>query len=186
MRRLAALPLLAGLAACAPTPPAGEAPAAKANAALHAFTFFVGDVEARDPRITDFIQADCGVVALARVPGIPLGDALLRPDLVVQYDENDAVVHRWGKSYSSEILAIAGDQLFFGASPGGDAGPFRTSPAGDVTVAVPLAANLEANSSVIPCPAALPGFPDMALVTCYETTDMAGRKLRLAWEAGCP
>ena len=69
---------------------------------------------------------------------------------------------------------------------GGDAGPFRTTPAGDVTVAVPLATNLEDNASFIACPESLPSFADMSLVSCYQTTDVAGRPLKLAWEAGCP
>ena len=57
---------------------------------------------------------------------------------------------------------------------------------GAVHVAEPQAANLEANARYVTCPAALPSYPDMSLVACYETTDVAGRKLNLAWEAGCP
>ena len=184
MRRVLSLFALAVLAGCAPAPV--EKPAAAAPAPLHAFAFFVSDLQARDPRIVEHIQSDCGMVAIARVPAIPVDDDLILPDVVVQYDEAGAEVQRWSKSYSSQILAISGDQMFFGASPGGDAGPFRTTPAGDVTVAVPLATNLEANASYVTCPDALPSFADMALVSCYETTDVAGRKLNLAWEAGCP
>jgi hypothetical protein len=197
-----ALPLLlvAALAACAPATspaPASEpvpspvgttdkSPSLAAVPKLHAFTFFVSDLQSRDPRIVEYIQSDCGTVAITHVKAIPVDDDLILPDIVVQYDETGAEVHRWSKSYSSQVLAISGDQMFFGASPGGDPGPFRTTPAGDVTVAVPLATNLEAGASYVNCPAALASFPDMSLVSCYETTDVAGRKLNLAWEAGCP
>jgi hypothetical protein len=186
MSRLPPLLLLAALAGCAPEPqaPAPKAPAAAAT--LHAFTFFVSDLQARDPRVVDIIQSDCGMVAVTHVSAIPLDDPLILPDLVVQYDEAGAEVRRWAKSYSSQILAISGDQMFFGASPGGDAGPFRTTPAGDVTVAVPLATNLEANATYVACPASLQSFPDISLVSCYRTTDVAGRPINLAWEAGCP
>ena len=184
MRRVLPLFALAVLAGCAPAPV--EKPAAAAPAPLHAFAFFVSDLQARDPRIADIIQSDCGMVAIARVPAIPLDDPLILPDVVVQYDDAGAEVQRWAKSYSSQILAISGNEMYFGASPGGDAGPFRTTPAGDVTVAVPLASNLEDDARFVACPASLPSFADMALVSCYETADVAGRPLKLAWEAGCP
>jgi hypothetical protein len=184
MRRVLSLIALALLAGCAPTPQEQEAAATPAP--LHTFAFFVSDLQARDPRIAEIIQSDCGMVAIARVPAIPIDDPLILPDLVVQYDEAGGEVHRWAKSYSSQILAISGNEMFFGASPGGDAGPFRTTPAGDITVAVPLASNLEANASFVECPASLAAFADMSLVSCYETTDVAGRKINLAWEAGCP
>ena len=186
MRRALPLLLLAALAGCAPEPSTPGPKAATARPGLHTFTFFVSDLSVRDPRIVEYIQSDCGMVAITRVPAVPVDDDLILPDVVVQYDEAGAEMHRWSKSYSSQILAISGDQMFFGASPGGDAGPFRTTPAGDVTVAVPLATNLEANASYVTCPASLPSFPDMSQVSCYETTDVAGRRLRLAWEAGCP
>lgn len=192
MRPALALLMVAALAGCAPAPAPRDAAAPAAPAAsaappkLHAFTFFVSDLQVRDPRIVEYIQSDCGTVAITRVPAIPIDDPLIRPDLVVQYDESGAELRRWAKSYSSQILAISGDEMFFGASAGGDVGPFRTTPAGGVTVAVPLASNLEANASYVTCPDALPTFPDMSLVSCYETTDVAGRKLHLAWEAGCP
>jgi hypothetical protein len=186
MRRALPLLLLAALAGCAPAPASRDAEAPSARPKLHAFAFFVNDLQARDPRVVDIIQSDCGMVAIARVPAIPVDDPLILPDLVLQYDEAGAEVRRWSKSYSSQILAISGDQMFFGASPGGDAGPFRTTPAGDVTVAVPLATNLEDNASFVTCPESLAGFADMSLVSCYQTTDVAGRTLYLAWEAGCP
>ena len=186
MRGALSLLLLAALAGCSPAPPAPVATAPAARPKLHALTFFVSDLQARDPRIAEVIQSDCGMVAVTRVPAIPVDDDLILPDIVVQYDDAGSEVHRWAKSYSSQILAISGNEMFFGASPGGDAGPFRTTPAGDVAVAVPLATNLEANASYVTCPDALPSFPNMELVSCYETTDVAGRKLRLAWEAGCP
>ncbi|MBW8369330.1 MAG: hypothetical protein K0M70_15935 [Arenimonas sp.] len=179
---LLAFPLL--LAGCAPEPAATPAPAS--DAPLHTFAFFVSDLQARDARIADYAQADCGMVAIARVSRIPIDDDLILPDLVVQYDQDGGEIKRWAKSYSSEILAISGDDLFFGASPGGDAGPFRTTPTGEVAVAVPLASNLEANARYVACPEALPSFSDMSLVNCYQTTDVAGRPLNLAWEAGCP
>ena len=183
MRRALPLLALAWLAGCAPAPSQDKA---AAPAPLHAFAFFVSDLQARDPRIVNLVQADCGLVAIARVPAIPLDDDLILPDIVVQYDPAGTERRRWAKSYSSEILAVAGDDLYFGDSPGGDAGPFRTTPAGDVAVAAPLAANLEANARYVACPASLPSFNDMSLVSCYETTDVAGRPLLLAWEAGCP
>ncbi len=184
MRPAVLLPGLALLAGCAPAP--AQKPADAPQAPLHTFAFFVSDLEARDPRIADYVRSDCGMVAIASVHAIPTNDPLILPDRVVQYDEAGAELHRWSKSYSSQILAISGDQLYFGASPGGDAGPFRTNPAGDVVLAMPLASNLEDNATYVTCPASLASFPDMALVSCYETTDVAGRKLRLAWEAGCP
>ncbi len=183
MRRvlsLLATPLL--LAGCTPAPTETPAPIAP----LHTFSFFVSDLQARDARIADYLQGDCGMVAIARVSRIPIDDALILPDLVVQYDEAGGELRRWAKSFSSEILAISGDDLFFGASPGGDAGPFRTTPTGEVAVAVPLASNLEANARYVACPDSLHGFHDMSLVNCYQTTDVAGRPLNLAWEAGCP
>ncbi len=186
MRRVLPMLLLAALAGCAPAPSSTDAKPDAARPKLHAFAFFVSDLQARDPRITEIIQSDCGMVAIARVPSIPIDDPLILPDLVVQYDEAGAEMQRWAKSYSSQILAIAGDQMFFAASPGGDAGPFRTTPAGDVTVAVPLATNLEANASFVACPESLHSFADMSLVSCYRTTDVAGRPINLAWEAGCP
>lgn len=186
MRPALPLLLLAALGGCAPAPSPNGAKAPAAPPQLHAFAFFVSDLQARDPRVVEIIQSDCGMVAVARVPGIPIDDPLILPDLVVQYDDAGAEVQRWAKSYSSQILAISGKDLFFGASPGGDAGPFRTTPAGDVTLAVPLATNLEDNASFVACPASLPSFADMSLVSCYRTTDVAGRPLNLAWEAGCP
>ena len=190
MRHVLPLLMLATLAGCAPAPapvPASnDAKPAAARPKLHTFAFFVSDLQARDPRIVDYVQADCGMVAITRVPAIPIDDELIIPDLVVQFDEAGGELRRWAKSYSSEILAISGDDLYFGDSVGGDAGPFRTTPAGDVTVAVPLATNLEADASYIDCPASMDAFADMSMVTCYETNDVAGRKLRLAWEAACP
>ena len=185
MRCVLSLLSLVLMAGCAPAPPEKPAQAA-APAPLHTFAFFVSDLQARDPRIADHIQADCGMVAIARVDRIPVDDELILPDLVVQYGDDGRELKRWSKSFSSEILAISGDDLYFGASPGGDAGPFRTTPSGEVEVAVPLATNLEANARFVTCPTALEAFADMALVSCYQTTDVAGRPLNLAWEAGCP
>ena len=181
-RALVLIPVLL-FAGCAPAPPEA-APAGPPP--LHAFAFFVSDLQARDARIADLVEADCGLVAIARVPSIPLDDPLILPDVVVQYDADGAELRRWSKSFSSEILAVSGDDLYFGSSPGGDAGPFRTTPTGAVELAVPLAANLEASARYVACPASLPSFSDMSLVSCYETADVAGRPLRLAWEAGCP
>ena len=82
--------------------------------------------------------------------------------------------------------AIQGDDLYFGASPGGAKGPFRTSPAGDVVLATPLSTGLSERAELMACPAALPSFPDMSLVVCYAAQDAGGRPLNLAWDAGCP
>ncbi|TNJ33682.1 hypothetical protein [Arenimonas terrae] len=185
MMRLA-LPLLlaAATAACSPASAPGDAAAAAPVA--HTFAFFAADPDSRDPRIIDWVAGDCSEVALARVSRMPADDAVLKPDIVVEFGDDGSERRRWLKPYSAEILAIQGDDLYFGASPGGAKGPFRTSPAGEVVLATPLSTGLSERAELMSCPDTLPSFPDMSLVVCYAAQDAGGRPLNLAWDAGCP
>jgi hypothetical protein len=176
-------------AGCTEAPASGRVDASKPAGAEHSYPFavFTTDPDSRDPRILDWIEADCANVALVALARMPVDDPLLRPDRVVEFDAAGRELRRWHKPYSAEILAIQGDDLYFGASPGGAKGPFRTNPAGEITPAVPLTASLSEQAELVDCPAALAAFPDdMSLVTCYRASDSAGRPLLLAWEAGCP
>ena len=176
-------------AACSDSPASGRVDArTPAGAeARYPLAVFVSDPDSRDPRILGWLEADCATVALVALDRMPVDDPLLRPDRVVQFDEAGRELRRWHKPYSAEILAIQGDDLYFGASPGGAKGPFRTNPAGELTPSVPLATGLSASATITDCPARLEAFPDdMSLVTCYRASDGAGRPILLAWEAGCP
>jgi hypothetical protein len=184
MRTLFPLALLACIAGCSRGDAMADAPAAAA--VPHRFAVFDTDPGIRDPRVIDWIETDCRDVALVALPRLPINDSVLKPDLVVEFDQDGRERRRWAKPFSAEILSIQGDDLYFGASPRGDKGPFRTTPAGDMVLAAPLSTHLTRDAELITCPTSLSAFPDLSLVVCYQAKDAAGHPIRLAWEAGCP
>ena len=70
------------LAGCSPAPASDAAAATGPVAAkpLHTFAMLVDDPDSRDPRIVDWVDMDCHIVALALLPNLPMNDPVLTPD----------------------------------------------------------------------------------------------------------
>ena len=75
MRPALPLLLLAALGGCAPAPSPTGAKAPAAPPQLHAFAFFVSDLQARDPRVVEIISP---TAAWSRWPGCPAFRSTIR------------------------------------------------------------------------------------------------------------
>ncbi|MBN7138258.1 hypothetical protein A7A76_04000 [Lysobacter enzymogenes] len=128
----------------------------------------------------------CGAYPVARVDAIPLRDAWLRPDWVVEFDDKDREIQRWGRPMAAELTGLDGARLGFRVDAHGQRGEFATTPDGALQ-ALPgqaASASLYASARQIECPA-LPTFAESDYVQCFVVKDAAGGERRLAWEAPC-
>lgn len=184
------------LSACEPskeasTPAAVPAPTATAPAAAEtpapvvaptyefAFTF-QGKEGSQDPRILRFEDGPCGSTPVAKVATIPLSDAILLPDFVVEFDATGKEINRWGKPYEAEVIGLDGDRLQFRTS---DDHAFWTDTTGAVgTLDNAPTATLDA--PLIDCPA-LPTFAESEYEQCYDIGGTEGPRRSLAWEGVC-
>lgn len=129
----------------------------------------------------------CGPVLIARVATIPLEDARVLPDWVVEFDASGKQVRKWGVPYEALVVAIDGQRLQFRT----DTGTYWTDAAGAVEQAdanglgagVERPASLVDAGTALECPAGIAG-PD-AEVQCATVRDAAGQERRLAVETVC-
>ncbi len=176
----------------AATPATPAAAAAPALAPTFVFGFTALQPERDDPRIVDWVEDPCGMTAMAQVAAIPVDDPSLLPDYVVEFDAEGAEIKRWGKPYSAEIVAIAGERLHFRGDLEGRDRVFWTRPDGalgllEERLADPAAAPAPgfADGAVeVDCPV-LPVFAGSDYVQCYEITDGDGARRRVAFEGAC-
>ena len=171
----------------APTPapaPVAAAPVAAetpAPATTYEFAFTLqGDQASQDPRILRFEDGPCGTTPVAKVATMPLTDAALLPDFVVEFDAAGKETSRWGKPYEAVVIGLEGDRLHFRT---GNGQTFWTDTAGAVGVldAAPVA---ELDAPLIDCPA-LPTFAKSEYEQCYSIGGTDDRKRTLAWEGAC-
>lgn len=173
------------ISAQAPAPaPVAAAPVvaeAPAPAATYEFAFTLqGDQASQDPRILRFEDGPCGRTPIAKVATMPLTDAALLPDFVVEFDAGGKETSRWGKPYEAVVIGLEGDRLHFRT---GNGQTFWTDTAGAVGVldAAPVA---ELDAPLIDCPA-LPTFAKSEYEQCYSIGGTDDRKRTLAWEGAC-
>lgn len=155
-----------------------EAPAPATN---YEFAFTLqGDQASQDPRILRFEDGPCGKTPIAKVATMPLTDAALLPDFVVEFDAGGKETSRWGKPYEAVVIGLDGDRLQFRT---GNDQAFWTDPTGAVGVldAAPVA---ELDAPLIDCPA-LPTFAKSEYEQCYSIGGTDDRKRTLAWEGAC-
>ena len=200
-RALPAAMLALGLAACAPgtaptdaaaapaaagpaAPRAGAAPAEASTATgRYEFAFLARDPGRVDARITDWVEDACGLLALARVDVMPLDDPQLRADLVIEFAADGAELQRWAKPYGAEILGLSGNRLVFGQGTSDARQAWWTDVRGGIGDAGGLAGGLGGDARAIDCPTLDAAAADT--LQCYEITDQAGLRRRLAWEGAC-
>ena len=203
LSRAGAALLALALSACAPAdgapgaqaaaPDAAEADAWPATRAADAattptgryeFAFLVRDAHREDARITAWTDDDCGLVALARVDAMPLDDPQLRADLVVEFAADGAELQRWAKPYGAEILGLSGNRLVFGEGSSEARRAWWADARGAVGDAETVSRALGDDARAIECPA-LEATAGVDALQCYEITDQAGLRRRLAWEGAC-
>lgn len=176
-----------------PTTPAANAANAAAEPAAPPYRFAFAskgdpssDKRRKDPRVVEWGEDGCGAYPVARVDAIPLRDAWLRPDWVVEFDDKDREIQRWGRPMAAELTGLDGARLGFRVDAHGQRGEFATTPDGALQ-ALPgqaASASLYASARQIECPA-LPTFAESDYVQCFVVKDAAGGERRLAWEAPC-
>lgn len=179
--------------AAPPAPPAASAAKVAAEPAAPPYRFaFASKGEAssdkrrKDPRVVEWGEDGCGAYPVALVDAIPLRDAWLLPDWVVEFDDKDREIQRWGRPMAAELTGLDGNRLGFRVDGHGQRGEFATTPDGALQ-ALPeqaAAASLYAGARQIECPA-LPTFAESDYVQCFVVEDAAGGERRLAWEAPC-
>lgn len=170
----------------APTPAANAAPA---NTELahppYRFAFATkSDKRPKDARVVDWGEDGCGTYPVAQVEAIPLRDAWLLPDWVVEFDDKNREVQRWGRPMAAELIGLDGARLLFRVDGHGQRGEFATDLAGALEPLRSEAASLDTHARQIECPA-LPTFAESDYAQCFVVKDAAGAERRLAWEAPC-
>ncbi len=165
--------------ASAPAQPETPAPVSAASAYEFAFSFKDGKVSL-DPRIVRMENGPCGESPVAEVATMPLTDAILLPDFVVEFDATGREIKRWGKPYDSVVLGLDGDRLQF--RTGGDQA-FWTDPTGAVGT-LDSAPSSTFDAPLIECPA-LPTFAKSDYEQCYDIAGTGGSRRTLAWEGAC-
>ncbi len=164
----------------APAPSPAEAPA-PVVAPSYEFAFtFQGKEGSQDPRIVRFEDGPCGSTPVAKVATIPMTDAILLPDFVVEFDATGKEIKRWGKPYEAVVVGLDGDRLQFRT---GDDGAFWTDPTGAIGVldSAPAAA---LDAPLIDCPE-LPTFAKSEYEQCYDIAGTGAPRRTLAWEGAC-
>jgi hypothetical protein len=166
----------------APSPTANAEPAATFE---FAFTSTHPDgKEGDDPRILRWEDGPCGGTPIARVSRMPLNDAALLPDDVVEFDDSGKELKRWGKPYEAEVVGLEGDLLRFRTNSDRPRA-FWTDLQGRIgTIAGDAAKIPDLDAPTFDCPT-LPTFADSDYTYCSKVTDTAGRARKLAWEAPC-
>lgn len=137
-----------------------------------------------DPRIVEWGEDGCGPYPVAQVEAIPLRDALLLPDWVVEFDDKDREIQRWGRPMAAELIGLDGARLSFRVDAHGQRGEFAVDPAGALEPLRSEAKSLDVGARQIECPA-LPTFAESDYAQCFIVKDAAGAERRLAWEAPC-
>jgi hypothetical protein len=173
--------------AAAAAPAVAQAPAPPPAAVPVAETFtlrFTAKDEAaaeHDPRIVRWEDGPCGATPVAKVTRIPLDDAVLLPDAVVEFDAAGKELRRWGRPYEASVIGLDGDRLLFRAD---DDTAFWTDDAGTLGRSDAAGDDLAAGAPALDCPT-LPSFAGSDYLQCFDVTDRAGRHRRLAWEGPC-
>jgi hypothetical protein len=175
------------------TPPAISAPSsvpatpAAEAAASFEFAFSSTNAEGKegdDPRILRWEDGPCGGSPVVRVSRMPLNDASLVPDYVVEFDDTGKELKRWGKPYEAEVLGIEGDLLKFRVR-GEPPRAFWTDLQGHIgTIAGDATTIPELDTPTFECPT-LPTFANSSYAYCSIVTDVASRPRKLAWEGPC-
>lgn len=172
-------------AAAAPAVAKTPAPQPAAAPAAETFTLrFTAKDEAaaeHDPRIVRWEDGPCGATPVAKVARIPLDDAVLLPDAVVEFDEAGKELRRWGRPYEASVIGLDGDHLLFRAD---EDAAFWTDTAGTLGRSDAAGDDLAAGAPALDCPT-LPTFAGSDYLQCFDVTDRAGRHRRLAWEGPC-
>lgn len=172
--------------AAAVRPPAEPTPAAPAQ---HRFAFAERSA-APGPSGVTIVGTEptpCGPVLVARVDRIPLDDARVRPDWVVEFDAAGAQVRRWGVPHEALVVGLDGDRVRFRTA----SGTYRVDAAGAVEqvdgpgidAAQPRPASLLDGGAAVTCPAAITA--DGADLRCATVRDAAGVDRRLAVPTVC-
>src|SRR5262249_15187960 len=144
-------------------PPAASAPAAPAELPKPPYRFAFAsksektDQSHADPRVVEWGEDGCGAYPVAQVEAIPLRDAWLLPDWVVEFDDKDREIQRWGRPMAAELIGLDGARLLFRVDAHGQRGEFATTPAGALEPLRSDAKSLDASARQIECPA-LPTF----------------------------
>lgn len=177
-------------AATPPAPAAGTSapapqPKADANKAVYQFAFATKTEEdTKDPRVVDWGQDGCGPYPIAKVDSIPLNDAWLQPDHVVEFDAKGQELTRWGKPMGAELIGLDGAKLQFRVDDKFQKGAFATDASGAITPIQSRAASLYDTAKPVDCPK-LPTFAGSDYLQCYLVKDAANTERRLAWEGPC-
>lgn len=179
--------------AAPPAAPATTEASAAAEPAMPPYRFAFAskgdpssDKRRKDPRVVEWGEDGCGAYPVALVESIPLRDAWLLPDWVVEFDDKDREIQRWGRPMAAELTGLDGTRLRFRVDGHGQRGEFATTPDGALQ-ALPgqaASASLYASARQIECPA-LATFAESDYVQCFVVEDAAGGERRLAWEAPC-
>ena len=135
-------------------------------------------------RVSAWVEDDCGLVAVARVDAMPLDDPQLQPDLVIEFAADGAEVQRWAKPYGAEILGLSGNRLVFGEGSADARQAWWTDARGGIGDSGDIAGGLGEDARALECPA-LDAAESADALQCYEITDQAGLRRRLAWEGAC-
>ncbi|WP_394541284.1 hypothetical protein PRJ39_12970 [Lysobacter enzymogenes] len=166
---------------------AAPAPIAAAATATPPYRFAFAakhDKRSKDPRVVDWGEDGCGSYPVAEVESIPLHDAWLLPDWVVEFDDQGREIARWGRPMAAELVALDGPRLRFRVDGHGQKGEFATDADGALQPLSASGGSLYANARQIECPR-LPTFAESDYAQCFVVKDAAGAERRLAWEAPC-
>lgn len=180
----AAAPAATAPAAQQPAP--AEAPTAAPPTPTYQFSFAAKSEDSKDPRIVDWGEDGCGRYPVVRVDSIPLVDAWLQPDKVIEFDAKGQEITRWGKPMGAEIISVGGDQLTFRVDDKWQKGVFATKPSGAIFELQPIGdwPPKTVSLKMIDCPT-LPSFADSDYEQCFLMKDEKNGERRLAWEAPC-
>lgn len=171
----------------APAPAASTPAQAAADPAKPPYRFAFatkGDKRNKDPRVVDWGEDGCGPYPVAEVETIPLHDAWLLPDWVVEFDDKGREIARWGRPMAAELVGLDGPRLRFRVDGHGQTGEFATDADGALQPLSASGASLYASARQIECPR-LPTFAESDYAQCFVVKDAAGAERRLAWEAPC-
>lgn len=129
----------------------------------------------------------CGPVLVARVASIPLDDARVLPDWVVEFGASGRQVRRWGVPYEALVTALDGERVQFRTEAGtywtDASGAVEQADANGIDAAGTRPASLVDGGAALDCPAAVAGTEGE--MQCATVRDAAGQERRLAVETVC-